>query len=1064
MLTKLSHPKCAVRGAIFAFAVLCGALGAARAQAQDPSPLQGKIVHLYNPFSGADPILDMGSEKHPMAHEAGNWFRVSLDSVAFYVKEFNFRTDDYQQKLGTTGLGQTTSFGVDAFGAAKEIWIIVDPSGPSTAAPQVMTTAPKVVHLLNPWPVNGPVMILSGKRVSMLADRVNCGWYYAYILSGAASGYFASVADNQAYGKGGLDDPTPFDFATLFAGKGPDLWIVTQTEFYGSNPGIQGSCTYDMAATVHDMAEEHPDYGDKGPACGQGMVLSTLGPDHKPVGTAAAPKTFPSWFNSNPKADLPLKGDSTCVNLPMGKSDDGLWYYDSYDTPVSHSYFPIDDFNHLDKNTDSSCYETPTGGFPKTPGLHNFGFCMETHATFKYEKGQVFDFRGDDDVWVFINNKLVLDIGGTHSAKPGKVNLDTLGLKVGDLYPWDFFFCERKKCGSSLRIKTTIYFKQKRALDHAEEPLTSGGTRYRVIKRIGGSGACGSSGDSLQEVAPGPLTFVLFKAGGDSIQELPKSAVSFGGINVGDGTVTVDTSKVTGLAPGQYRIFFYETASPLRRDNVPFTVSARNTVQFDPPYSVTAVLGATVKVVASDRFNDSLVAGAVPWTPSFPLGALVYADSTRNVRVTPGVSRATKPSGQDTLWVAGDPSATAEQSVILSVPGSTKSVKVTFNLPPLDLPKAVSAGIYDDDGDGRGDRLEVVYDRDISAALPKAISYRWPGSNAADSSLGADFASKLQAGGKTLVFAGKALSAVILTAGDGTVKSTYAARGKDSTQVVPIQDKMGPVIRTAAMHLGQAYDTLRLEFSEAIAAASRAANAVELFGYKLGDSAAVSAIAPQKAEWDKDGIGVSLIFASNSIPEPKAGDYVRLNDGPALAADAAGNRPGSQTRFRLITGDKRTGILTVTYREIPPDPAHFAGNTFQTSLQPSGAEIKDVVNRTGLMGHLLQVDLADYAAGDGITVPEPSQVALDYTVGLFTNHGVPVAFKKGTLLCTDKDVYQGDCRAHRGRLFFGWNYTSDAHEKVATGAYVALFDFKVKVKGKSQADGSLKQIWGLLRR
>jgi len=125
--------------------------------------------------------------------------------------------------------------------------------------------------------------------------------------------------------------------------------------------------------------------------------------------------------------------------------------------------------------------------------------------------------------------------------------------------------------------------------------------------------------------------------------------------------------------------------------------------------------------------------------------------------------------------------------------------------------------------------------------------------------------------------------------------------------------------------------------------------------------------------------------------------------------------------------------------------------------------VKDVVNKTGHLGHLLQLELADFAAGDGVTVPLPSQVALHYSVALFTNLGVPVASEQRILLCTDA-VFQGDCRTHRGRLFIGWNYTSAAHNKVATGAYVALFDFKVKVLGKTEASGNAKQIWGILQR
>ncbi|MBW8890173.1 MAG: fibro-slime domain-containing protein [Fibrobacteres bacterium] len=1051
MFYPKTFPKGAFRGAAFALAMFSAA--PALVDAQQASPLTGKVVHILNPFTGALPLVDLSGSGYTMTEEGPNWYRFDFNSIGGslqpWMNSFQIRTADWK-RFGPAGMTTTDApFSVDLFGAGTDIWIVVDPAGPPDGPPLILTKPPGTVHLFNPWPANGPKMILNGNPIPMTVDRANCGWYIGYTLPiTPLNAYFTNVADGQAFGAGGLDDKTPFDLVALYAAKGSDVWIASQTEITGTNPGKVGSCTYQMAATVHDMSTKHPDYGSGGG--GPGMVQSALGADHKPVPTAAAPGHFNTWFNTDTAAAPPLKGAETCLNLEMGKSDDGLWEFDDEKSmPDKGGFFPIDDWNTLDAN--QTC----------TDVKHNYGFCLESHATFVYQKGQVFDFRGDDDVWVYINNKLALDIGGIHPATPGSINLDTLGLKEGQPYPWDFFFCERNMCGSSLRIKTTIYFKQQRALDHAEITLPGGGTGYRVIKRIGGTGACGSSGDALKEVAPGPLTFVLYKVGGDSIQELPKKTTSFGGVVIGDSTVSVDTTKVTGLAPGQYRIVFYETASPRLRDEVRFTVAAHNVVEFDPPYTVSVVVGTMVKVVAANRFKDSLVAGAVAWTPSFPAGALVYTDSSRSTRVTPGASLTTAATGLDTLWVAGDPAATADQTFIFSITGSSKTVKVTFTLPPLDLPKAVSAGIYDDDGDGRGDRLEVTYDPDITATLPKAVAYRWPSSAGADSSLGTDLASKLQAG-KTLVFSGKALSAGILTAGEGVFKSTYPARGKDSTQTLPIQDHIGPVIRTATLHLGQAYDTLRLEFSEPIA--SRSAKPEDMFGYKLGDSSAAVSIAPHDVAWDSTWTAVTLVFASSVTPEPKAGDFVRLNDGPGLAADAAGNRPGPQTRFHLITGDKRGRIFTVTYREIPPDPALFSGPVFQATLEASGADVKDVVNRTGRMGFLLEADPADYAAGDGVTVPEPSQVALEYQAVLFTNLGVPVVSSgKRSLLCTDA-IFQGDCRAHRGRVFIGWNYASDARAKVATGAYVAMFDYQIKVQGKSQVAGSVKQIWGLLRK
>ncbi len=144
-----------------------------------------------------------------------------------------------------------------------------------------------------------------------------------------------------------------------------------------------------------------------------------------------------SWFN--PKAgDLGYHKSFPGFLLDQGLVNDGLFEYDS------QTFYPID---------------TVTGAQIYANG-HNNLFCLEVHKKFTYIGGEVFNFRGDDDVWLYINNKLAIDLGGLHTPVTSNVDLDAraafLGITKGNEYDFDFYYCERQYSGSSIRITTNI--------------------------------------------------------------------------------------------------------------------------------------------------------------------------------------------------------------------------------------------------------------------------------------------------------------------------------------------------------------------------------------------------------------------------------------------------------------------------------------------------------------------------------------------------------------------------------------------------------------------------------
>ncbi len=195
-----------------------------------------------------------------------------------------------------------------------------------------------------------------------------------------------------------------------------------------------------LVATVRDFKLGHPDFERPGVGASDlGIVQSMLGADRKPVYAPAntSPMTsgkanFDQWYRNVASVNLAFM-----IPLPLANPSAGIFVYDSA------AFFPIDN-----------------QGFGNEQNPHNFHFTTEIHATFFYKGGERFTFRGDDDVWIFINNRLATDLGGLHQALTGTIDFDAraaeLGIAPGNTYSFDAFHAERHTIESNFRIETSI--------------------------------------------------------------------------------------------------------------------------------------------------------------------------------------------------------------------------------------------------------------------------------------------------------------------------------------------------------------------------------------------------------------------------------------------------------------------------------------------------------------------------------------------------------------------------------------------------------------------------------